>query len=226
MKQLAGYVLVTTALCLTPTSRALAQDEERLYVGALVGVSTLSADARASTQSDRAEVSLYKPENGLAFNLFVGMHLGRYFTVQANYIWNRNELTLFSSVTSSSGGGFYEQARRSSQHAIVGDALLYFRPVGSGVRPYLSSGIGLVRFDSGQARLLERGLSGPQGEFESRHLALRVAVGIDLALGKTWSVRYSFSEAISGNPISAHLMPPGERGLANFQNLFGMIRKF
>lgn len=226
MKQLAGYVLVTTALSLSPTTRALAQDEDRLYAGALVGVSTLSADARASTQSDRAEVSLYKPENGLAFNLLAGMHLGRYFTVQANYVWNRNDLTLFSSVTSSSGGGFSEQARRTSQHAIVGDALLYFRPIGSGVRPYLSSGIGLVRFKSGQTRLLEGSASSPQGEFESTHLALRVAVGIDLAMGTTWSFRYSFSEAISGNPISTQLMPPGERGLANFQNLFGVIRHF
>ena len=227
MKQLAGYALLTTALCLSPTSRAHAQDADRVYAGALIGVSTLSADARASTQSDRAEVSLYKPENGLAFNLLAGMHLGRYFTVQANYIWNRNELTLFSSVTSSSGGGFSEQARRSSQHALVGDALLYFRSVGSGVRPYLSSGIGLVRFDSGQTRLLERSTSSsPQSEFESTHLALRVAVGIDLAMGKAWSLRYTFSETISGNPISSHLMPPGERGLANFQNLFGVVKAF
>jgi hypothetical protein len=226
VKQMAGYVLLMTTLCLSPTSRALAQDDDRLYAGALVGVSTLSADGRASAQSDRADVSLYKPENGLAINLFVGMPLGRYFTVQANYIWNRNELTLFSSQTSSSGGGFYEQVRHSSQHAIVGDALLYFQPVGSGVRPYLSTGIGLVRFESGHMRLLESGLSGPRSEFESTHLALRVAVGIDLATGKTWSFRYSFSEAISGNPISTHLMPPGERGLANFQNLFGMIRTF
>ena len=98
---------------------------------------------RASTQPGRAEVSLYKPENGPALNLFVGMHVGRYFTVQGNYMWNRNDLTLFSSFTSAQGGGFYEQPRTSAQHAVVGDALLYFRALGSGVRPYLSTGVGV-----------------------------------------------------------------------------------
>ena len=83
-----------------------------MYAGALVGVSTLSADARASTRAGRAEVSLYKPENGPALNLFVGVHLGRYFTVQTNYVWNRNDLTLFASVATPEGGGFYEQSRR------------------------------------------------------------------------------------------------------------------
>jgi hypothetical protein len=73
VKRMAGHVLVTAALCFGQTSRALAQDDDRRYVGGLVSVSTLSADARASTHSDRAEVSLYKPENGLAFNLLVGM---------------------------------------------------------------------------------------------------------------------------------------------------------
>jgi hypothetical protein len=60
----------------------------------------------------------------------------------------------------------------------------------------------------------------------STRVVLRVAVGIDLALGDRWSVRYSFSETISGNPISARLTPPGERNLANFQNLFGVVRRF
>jgi hypothetical protein len=70
------------------------------------------------------------------------------------------------------------------------------------------------------------GSSGPEGEIASTRLALRVAVGIDLAVSDRWSFRYSFSETISGNPISTRLMPPGERNLANFQNLFGVIRRF
>lgn len=213
-------------LWLGAAPQALAQNEGHVYAGALAGVSTLSADARASTQPSRAEVSLYKPENGPAVNLLVGAHLGRYFTVQANYVWNRNDLTLFSSFASSAEGGFYEQARTSSQHAVVGDALLYFRALGSGVRPYLSTGAGLVRIESGSGRALASGLTGPDGELASTRVALRVAVGIDLAMGDEWSFRYSFSETISGNPISARLTPPGERNLANFQNLFGVIRRF
>jgi len=184
--------------------RAHAQDEDRLYAGVLVGVSTLSADARASTQPNRADVSLYKPENGPALNLFVGVHLGRYFTVQSNYVWNRNDLSLFSSVTSMEGGRFYEQPRISTQHALIGDALLYFRALRSGIRPYLSTGAGLVRFTSESARNgVAGGLPSPASEIESTRFALRVAVGIDLAMGDRWSVRYSFSETISGNPISA-----------------------
>jgi hypothetical protein len=224
--QLPKCVLMTSVLCLGLVSRSLAQDEGRLYAGAVAGVSTLSADARASTQAGRAEVSLYKPENGPALNAFVGAHLGRYFTVQANYTWNRNDLTLFSSSTPPGAGGFSEQARRSSQQAIVADALLYFRTLGSGVRPYLSTGAGVMWFRSGSPRVLDGGSSGPHGEFESTRVALRVAVGIDLAMGRTWRFRYSFSETISGNPISARLTPPGERNLANFQNLFGILRGF
>jgi opacity protein-like surface antigen len=227
VKRVRRSALVTMLLWLGTASQARAQDEDRLYAGVLVGVSTLSADARASKQPSRAEVSLYKPENGPALNLFVGVHLGRYFTVQANYVWNRNDLALFSSVTSIEGGRFHEQPRTSTQHAVIADALLYFRALGSGVRPYLSTGAGLVRFRSeSTGNGVAGGLPSPDREIASTRLALRVAVGIDLAMGERWSVRYSFSETISGNPISARLTPPGERNLANFQNLFGIVRRF
>jgi hypothetical protein len=170
---------------------------------------------------------LYKPENGPALNLFLGMHVGRYVSVQGNYVWNRNELTLFSSFTTAEGGGFYEQRRHSAQQAVVGDALLYFRALGNGVRPYLSAGVGVVRFGSEPAGgAVGSGLAEPDGRIASTRLMMRVAVGIDLAMGEQWSFRYSFSESISGNPISARLTPPGERNLANFQNLFGLVRRF
>jgi Outer membrane protein beta-barrel domain len=227
VKRAPRSVLVAMLLWLGTAPQARAQDDDRLYAGVLVGVSTLSADARASTQPSRAEVSLYKPENGSALNLFVGMHVGRYFTVQSNYVWNRNDLALFSSVTSMEGGRFYEQQRTSTQHAVIGDALLYFRALGSGIRPYLSTGAGLMRFRSeSMGNGVAGGLPSPDGEIASTRLALRVAVGIDLEIGDQWSIRYSFSETISGNPISARLTPPGERNLANFQNLFGVIRRF
>jgi hypothetical protein len=227
LNQLARCVLATLLLWLGAAPQASAQDGRRLYAGALFGVSTLSADARASTQSGRAEVSLYKPENGPALNLFVGAHVGRYFTIQSNYIWDRNDLALFASSGTTDGGRFYEQTRASAQHAVVGDALLYFRARGSGVRPYLSAGGGWVHFRSGPGRhAVASGVTAPEGEIVSSRVALRVAVGIDLAMGDQWSVRYSFSETISGNPISEALTPPGERNLANFQNLFGFVRRF
>ena len=55
---------------------------------------------------------------------------------------------------------------------------------------------------------------------------LRAAAGIDLILGKGWGIRYAFLETIQGNPISVRLDPPGKRGLANFQNLFGVVKYF
>ena len=207
------------------SSLAEAQQNLLLFVGAVAGVSTLSADARSKITTDGAEVSLYEPENGPALNVLVGMHVREFVTVQANYIWNRNQLALVSSRSSELGPSFSEQPLTASQHAIVGDLLVYFRERRSVVRPYLSVGIGAVRTETradGPAR--SRNLVLPAGTLRSTRATLRVAVGLDLALGRGWSVRYSFSESVSGNPISAQLSPPGQRGLANFQNLFGIVR--
>lgn len=206
---------------------AAAQDVGRFYAGGLFGVSTLSADARAVTTADAASASMYKPENGPAVNLFVGAHLARYFTLQANYIFNTNGLTLFASTASPGAGAFFEQMRGSSQHTFVADGLVYFRPRGQVVRPYLGTGLAVVRFSSPEAAsAIVNGLAPPAGGIEATRLALRSHVGIDLSLAGGWSVRYSFSETIGGNPIGPHLMPAGERGLMNFQNLFGVLKHF
>ncbi len=211
------------ASCLAPAV-AEAQQGLRPFVGVVAGVSTLSADARSEVTPDGADVSLYKPENGPAVNALVGLHVGRFFSVQANYIWNRNDLTLLSSRLTREGDGFYEQGRTSAQHAVFADALLYFRGLDNAVRPYLSTGVGLVRFRSDPSpHVIANGIAPPDGRITSTHLGLRVAVGIDLAMSSGWSFRYSFSEILSGNPVSARLMPAGERNLANFQNLFGLV---
>lgn len=206
---------------------AAAQDGAAVFVGGLGGVSALSADARSVIATGTAEVSAYGPENGPAVNLFVGLHAGQYVTLQANYIWNRNDLTLSAVQLDDEDAAFYEQARNSSQHALVGDVLVYFRERQSRVRPYLSAGIGAVRFTSHArgAALIRRGVP-PPPQIESTRATLRVAVGMDLALGSGWRFRYSFSESLSGNPISEALSPPAPRNLANFQNLFGVLREF
>ncbi len=215
---------VTAVLLASAGAMAHAQQRSRAYAGALFGVSTLSADGRSVTSPTSAEVSLYKPENGPAVNAFAGWDLTRFLTVQANYVWNRNDVALLSSFVSPGGGGFYQQSRHSSQHAVIGDALLYFRARGSAIRPYLSTGVGVVRFRSPRAPAgIDNGESAPEGAITATHGALRVAVGIDMALGTRWAFRYSFSETISGNPISGRLSPPGARNLANFQNLFGFV---
>jgi hypothetical protein len=155
------------------------------------------------------------------------MHAREPVTVQANYIWNRNALALTSVRSTDTRLSFYERPVTSSQHALVGDALVYFRERRSVVRPYLSFGLGVVRFESaadGPAR--SQNAVPPAWPLRATHATLRVAVGPDLALGHGWSGRYGFSESVSGNPISAQLSPPGRRNLANFQNLFGLVRAF
>ena len=216
-------VIGATILSCLATTAAEAQQNRRVFVGGVAGVSTLSADARSEITTDGADVSLYKPENGPALNVFLGMHVREYVTVQANYIWNRNHLGLTSVRSTALGPSFYEQPQTSSQHAIVGDVLVYFRERRSIVRPYLSVGVGAVRLETkadGPGR--SRHPVAAAETSRSTRAALRVAVGLDLRLGQRWSVRYSFSESVSGNPISAQLSPPGLRNLANFQNLFGV----
>jgi hypothetical protein len=198
------------------------------FAGALAGIATLSADARAIVTGTTADASLYKPENGPAVNLLTGVHMNDYFSVQANYIWNRNTVTAASIRASDAGATFFEERRTSTQHAFIGDALLYFRNHESWARPYLSAGVGLVRLESSATVLLaiRGGPQRPPETFASTAPALRVAVGIDLGAARGWSFRYSFSETISRNAVSTRLSPPAQRNLANFQNLFGATRSF
>ena len=213
-------------LCFICTS-AEGQTQPRTFAGAVAGIATLAADARSVITSAGADVSLYKPENGPALNIFVGSHVHDYVTVQANYVWNRNDATLTSVRATESGPSFYEAPRTIAQHAFVGDLLLYFRARHSTIRPYLSAGAGVVRFETtAQGEDRARNAASPPANQVATHALLRVAVGIDLALAGHWNARYSFSESVSGNPISAQLSPPGQRGLANFQNLFGIVRMF
>ena len=93
--QLSKVVVWTVLILLAPTE-GLAQEGVRWFGGGLAGVSTLSADARHILSASGLAVSLFKPENGLATNVFVELHLADYVTVQANHMWNRNALTLTS----------------------------------------------------------------------------------------------------------------------------------
>ena len=226
-KTMLRILIAATMMSISAWTSALAQSGPRRFGGAVAGISTLSADARSEITTAGVDVSLYKPENGPALNVLFGVHVHDYVTIQANYVWNRNDVALMSVRATESSSAFYEQPRRASQHAFVGDLLVYFRERNSRVRPYLAAGLGLVRLQtaaSGEGRT--NNLAPPPARIETTRALLRVAVGIDVALRHGWSARYSFSESVSGNPISAQLVPPGRRSLANFQNLFGVIRAF
>ena len=219
--------LVFVAVLLARITTVAAQ-EDRAYLGVIAGFSILSADAKSITTVDGSSVSLYSPQNGPALNLFGGWALGKYVSVQGNYIWNRNRLTLTSTEAVEGGVRFYEQTRTSSHHSVFGDVLVYFRARGERIRPYLSTGVGLVGLESRAERTLVQtgGIGLPPTVFSDTTVVLRSAVGIDVRVGRDWALRYSFSEFIGPNPISQQINPPGEHVLMNFQNLFGLVRSF
>lgn len=220
------YFVAAAALLLASVPVA-AQDDSRVFAGALFGVSALSADAQAVTTPSTAATSLYNPQIGPAINLFAGVHLAQYFSLQANWVWNRNDLTLIASATTPQSSAFYEQRRDSRQHAVVVDGLIYFRRRDSAIRPYLGTGVSVTHFSSSvESAVRMRDLAPPAGEIASTRIGLRSHVGIDFKLTRSLAFRYSFSETISGNPINRSLMPEPRRGLMNFQNLFGFVSRF
>jgi len=157
--------------------------------------------------------------------VFAGAHLHNYFSVQVNYVWNRNNLILNSS---SSTGTFYRETRSSSQNAAIADFLIYFRRRGSRIRPYLGTGGGMTHLTSTRTLLIASGGVPvlPPTAFSYTGPVFRSHVGIDLRLARKLDFRYSFSEMIGHNEVSKHLSPPGPRKLANFQNLFGFVVRF
>ena len=216
------------AVILTMVMAPLLARAGNFYAGALGGIATLSADGRSILTPSSSQVSLYKPQNGTGLNLFAGWDFSDYVSVQGNYIWNRNDLTLVSTSFSPKGTAAYQEIRKSQQSSLIGDVLVYFRKRESRVRPYLSGGTGFVHLDSSAGTLSD--VTGspqlPPQEFSSTDIGLRVAVGMDVRIGKGWAFRYSFSETVSHNPISYELSPPGQRGFSNFQNLFGFVKHF
>ena len=202
--------------------------QAQFYAGVLGGVSTLSGDARSLLGPSATSYSSYDPKNGGAVDVLAGRHFSDYFTLQANYIWNRNRLSLTSVAFNNGAQEGYQETRRSSQQSVIADILVYFRKRDSRLRPYLSVGTGLVHFTSSQERLNQvlGNPTLPPQRFSSNMIALHVPVGMDVYLGKGWAFRYTFSETLSKNPISGRLSPPGQHSLKNFQNLFGFIKRF
>ncbi|HTT64865.1 MAG TPA: outer membrane beta-barrel protein [Bryobacteraceae bacterium] len=215
--------LAVLACCCAMAGRLSAADPG-FFAGVLGGISTLSADGRTVLSGPEPAASSYKPENGPALNLFAGWHTNGYLSVQGNYVRNTNDVAIMDVL----GDASFEQARHSSQDAVVGDGLLYFRNRSSWARPYLSAGLGAVRIESRATAVTSNSgsLPLPPQEFSATRLAFRVAVGIDLMMKSGWGFRYSFSETMSGNPFSLQLAPAGQRRLANFQNLFGIVKYF
>ena len=209
-------------LALLAPAILLARDN---FVGAMAGISTLSADARV-VGSPPERTSAYKPENGPAIMLFAGHHFGDYFSSQLSYAWNRNAVVL--SGTDLTTNSSFDSPARVTLHSVVAEGMVYFRARSSRLRPYLSAGPGIVRIlaePTGATRV--RGSPPlPASRIDTLQISFRVAVGIDYRVQRHVSLRYSFSETIQRNPLSRALQPRGERNLANFENWWGAAWTF
>lgn len=218
--------LSALVLLLMLCSRTLVQGQ--LYVGVLGGISSLSGDARSTFSSGSSDFSSYDPKNGGTFELLAGKHISDYFTVQGNYIWNANKLTVSSGSFLNNEQVGFQQTRSSSQQSLIAAILVYFRNRDSRLRPYLSVGTGVVHFSSSEEHL-DHSDGTPvllPRNFSANMIGLHVPVGIDVNLGKGWAFRYTFSETISKNPINDRLSPPPQHAFKNFLNLFGFIKQF
>ena len=144
----------------------------------LGGVATLSGDARSLVSPDTSAFSSYDPVNGGAVEVLVGKHFSDYISIQADYIWNSNGLTLTSAAFNNGTQQGFQETRNSSQQSLIGDLLVYFRKRDGRLRPYLSVGTGLVHFASSQERIEQ--LIGtpdlPPQHFTANMIALHVPV--------------------------------------------------
>ena len=201
--------------------------QAQVYVGALGGVATLSGDNHSTVGLD-SSFSSYDPKNGPAVEFLVGKDLSDYFSIQGEYIWNRNTLILTSAQFNDGAQMSYTETRSSSQQSFIGDLLIYFRKRNSRLRPFLSVGTGFMHFYSSEQSIntIIGNPTLPPQHFSSNHAVLHVPVGLDIRLKDGWNFRYSFSETLSGNPVGPQLSPPGTHNLQNFQNLWGIVYRF
>jgi len=207
-----------------PAQRAT---EGMVYFGAMGGIATLSGDANAVITPTSASTSSYDPSNGGAASAFIGAHIFNYISVQADYVWNRNDVVLVSSNSGAGGTSFYRLPESVTQNGFLGNALVYFRKRESRIRPYLSEGVGAVLIHN---RLSAGGIvagnpSLPPASSDRASIALRTSVGLDLRFRDAWHFRYSFGETITRNTFGEQLSPPEHRIAKNFQSLFGIYFK-
>ena len=221
-------VIVLALACLRPSILpAQRATEGMVYFGAMGGIATLSGDANAVITPTSASTSSYDPSNGGAASAFIGVHIFNYISVQADYVWNRNDVVLVSSNSGAGATSFYRLPESVTQNGFLGNALLYFRKRESRIRPYLSEGVGAVLIHN---RLSAGGIVAgnpalPPASSDRASIALRTSVGLDLRFRDAWHFRYSFGETITRNTFGEQLSPPEHRIAKNFQSLFGIYFK-
>jgi Outer membrane protein beta-barrel domain len=221
-------MLLTALLLAPPLAFAQRPTKGMFYAGGLGGIATLSGDGSAVVTPSSASTSLFDPKNGGAGEVFFGIHLLKYVSLQADYVWNRNNVVLVSTSGDSSLLNFFRQPESVTQNAFLGNVLVYFRKRGSRVRPYLSEGGGAVRIhtDLSGGAIVEGSPVLPPASSDHTSIALRTSVGIDVRIRGHWYFRYSFGETIARNTLGDQVSPAQHRIPKNFQNLFGFYFQF
>jgi len=205
-----------------------AQDR-RYFASAGLGVSNVSADGSITPpQSSELRVAGYKPQNGAAAALAAGVHLARYVSVQGSYLYTRNGLEFFQ-FEQQGGELLSSQVRtRSQSHTGLGEVLVYVRPRGNWLRPYLAAGAGVMRLTAPAAVGVGNGpqsIAGPAA-IASSAAAFRVGVGIDVVARNGWGFRFSFGQTLRTNPFSESLRISPSRRYSAFHNVFGLVKEF
>jgi hypothetical protein len=112
-----------------------------------------------------------------------GRHFSDYWTLQGDYVWKSNELSVTSGTLNGAQEG-YQETRSSSQQSVLAGLLVYFRKRDSRLRPYT------VGRDRPRAFREFAGADPagfwkpvlPPSHFTSNMIALHVPVGIDVRL--------------------------------------------
>ncbi|MBM3762591.1 MAG: porin family protein [Acidobacteria bacterium] len=198
------------------------------FAGGTAGIATLSGDGATNIDRDQTAISLYQPKNGPAFQIFAGKHIREYFSLQAAYGFNRNNVTFTGLATANNREDSFEQARTATQQSFGLDAMIHVLPRTNRFRPYVSGGAGTIHLASSSksVRIQKGNPTLPPNEFSNSKLYWRTAVGLDLRLRPGWQFRYTFWETVSANPLSAQLRPRGKALFLNFLNQFGIVREF
>jgi hypothetical protein len=217
--------IVAAVVCLLPAALFA---QATCYFGVTGGIATLSGDGSAVVTSSSASSSLLNPMNGGAVDIFFGVHLFEYVSLQADYAWNRNNVILVSNQESAGSLSSYQQPEQFTQNAFLANVVVYFRKRGSRIRPYLSEGLGgvLLHTDFSGGGVSNGNPLLPPSSSDHASPALRTAVGLDARLRHSWFLRYSFGETLTRNTFGDQLSPPLRRIPKNFQNLFGVFYQF
>ena len=204
-------------------------EDRRYFLSAGLGVSNVSADGSITPpQSSELRVAGYKPDNGAAAALAAGVHLARYVSVQGSYIYNRNGLEFFQFEQQGGELSLSQVRTRSRSRTGLGEFLVYVRPRGNWLRPYLSAGAGVMRLTAPAAVEVGNGaqsIAGPPA-IASSAAAFRVGVGIDVVARNGWGFRFSFGQTLRTNPFSESLGISPSRRFATFHNVFGFVKQF